>query len=103
MNFRRAPKPIPLDAEVQANIDRIVGLWEECRGRYGGDGDFLFGSFTIADAMFAPVVSRFHTYAVAVGAVAQAYMEAVMALPAWQEWTAAARAEPWLVAAYERD
>ena len=64
---------------------------------------FLFGAFGAADAMYAPVVSRFHTYAVEVGAVARAYMEAVMALPAWREWRAAALVEPWVLPEDEVD
>ena len=65
-------------------------MWTDCRARFGGGGPFLFGTFGAADAMYAPVVSRFHTYAVEVGAASRAYMAAVMALPAWQEWRAAA-------------
>jgi glutathione S-transferase len=55
----------------------------------------LFGHFTVADAMYVPVVSRFHTYAVDVGSVARAYIQAIMALPAWTEWRTAALEEPW--------
>ena len=60
-------------------------------------GPFLFGAFGAADAMYAPVVWRFHTYAVEVSAAARAYMRAVMALPAWSEWREAARREPWVL------
>lgn len=82
-----------MNASVQADIDRIVTIWQECRHSFGGKGDFLFGDFTIADAMFAPVVSRFVTYEVKLDEVAQAYMEAIWALPAMQEWLSAATAE----------
>lgn len=80
-----------------ADIARIQALWADCRARFGQGGPFLFGGFTIADAMFAPVVTRFETYGVAVDAVSRAYMDAVQALPAMQEWTAAAKAEPWVL------
>ncbi len=79
---------------VERDIDRIVALWRDCRGRYGAGGDMLFGGFGIADAMFAPVVSRFATYGVSLDPVARDYADAVSALPAVEEWVAAARAEP---------
>ena len=98
-----APREVTLTPEVAANVARIDAIWTDCRTRYGGDGAFLFGAFGAADAMYAPVVSRFHTYAVEVGAVAGAYMEAVMALPAWREWRAAALVEPWVLPEDEVD
>ncbi|HEY9647756.1 MAG TPA: glutathione S-transferase family protein [Chroococcidiopsis sp.] len=79
---------------VQANIDRITSLWRSCREQFGTGGDFLFGHFTIADAMYAPVVSRFVTYGVTLDPVSQAYADAIWALPAMQDWLAAAEAEP---------
>ena len=103
MNMRRPVMPRQLTPEAQANVRRIEAIWTDCRMRYGTDGAFLFGSFSAADAMYAPVVSRFHTYAVEVGAVARAYMDAVMALPAWGEWRAAALAEPWVLPEDEVD
>ncbi|MDX2217247.1 MAG: glutathione S-transferase family protein [Oculatellaceae cyanobacterium bins.114] len=78
---------------VQSNIERITQLWQETRQRFGAGGDFLFGQFTYADAMFAPVVSRFVTYGVSLDPVAQAYADAIWALPTMQEWLAAAEAE----------
>lgn len=79
---------------VQENIDRITALWCDTRQQFGANGDFLFGHFTYADAMFAPVVSRFITYDVALDPVSQAYTNEILALPAMQEWLAAAEAEP---------
>ncbi|MBW4659146.1 MAG: glutathione S-transferase family protein [Drouetiella hepatica Uher 2000/2452] len=79
--------------DVQADIDRILTLWFACRQEFGEGGDFLFGHWTIADAMFAPVVSRFVTYGVPLDAIAQAYAEATLGLPAMQEWLIAAAAE----------
>ena len=103
MNMRRPVMPRQLTPEAQANVRRIEAIWTDCRTRYGTDSAFLFGSFGAADAMYAPVVARFHTYAVEVGAVARAYMDAVMALPAWGEWRAAALMEPWVLPEDEVD
>lgn len=80
--------------EVLADIARIVAIWEGCRARFAAGGPFLFGQFSIADAMFAPVAWRFKTYAVDVPPASQAWIEAVIALPAMQDWRAGALAEP---------
>ena len=101
MNFWRPVKRLELSAEARANVARIDAIWSECRLRYGGP--FLFGAFGAADGMYAPVVSRFHTYAVDVGAPSRAYMDAVMALPAWREWKEAALSEPWVLPEDEPD
>jgi glutathione S-transferase len=103
MNMWRPVKKLELSAETAANAARIDAMWADCRARFGAGGPFLFGGFTAADAMYAPVVSRFHTYAVAVGAASAAYMDAVMALPAWREWHAAAVVEEWVLAEDEVD
>jgi glutathione S-transferase len=79
--------------EVQADIERITTIWRDCRREFSSGGDFLFGSFTIADAMFAPVVSRFVTYAVKLDRTVQDYVEALLALPAMQEWLISASDE----------
>ncbi|MFQ5994682.1 MAG: glutathione S-transferase family protein [Acidiferrobacterales bacterium] len=83
--------------DVLEDIDRIEQLWADCRMRFGEGGDFLFGSFTIADAMYAPVVSRFITYAVELDQSATAYRDTVWHYPAMQEWAAAAQAESWVL------
>jgi glutathione S-transferase len=75
------------------DVDRVVALWRECRSRYGGAGPFLFGGFTGADAMYAPVVTRFVTYAVKLDEVGSAYVRAVMAHPPMMEWIEAAAKE----------
>ena len=103
MNMWRPVMPRQLTPVATANVRRIETIWTDCRTRFGACGPFLFGSFGAADAMYAPVVSRFHTYAVPVGAVARAYTDAVMGLPAWQEWRAAALREPWVLAKDEVD
>jgi len=82
---------------VEADIRRIVEIWAECRRRFGAEGEFLFGRFTIADAMYAPVVSRFVTYAVELPETAAAYRDAVWAWPAFGEWVEAAEREPWVI------
>ena len=82
---------------VDKDIDRIVSIWRDCRAVYGAGGDFLFGGFTLADAAFAPVVTRFVTYDVGLDATAAAYRDAVLAWPALRDWTAAAREEPWTI------
>lgn len=87
--------------EIQGDIDRIAALWRDCRKRFGAGGDFLFGHCTIADAMYAPVVSRFRTFKVPLDAEAEAYAVAVTAWPAYQEWLAAARNEPMVVEQWE--
>jgi len=103
MNFWRPVKKRELSAEAGANVKRIDAMWTECRARYGRAGPFLFGRFCAADAMYAPVASRFATYGVEVGPASQAYMEALAALPAWQEWKASALREPWVLAEDEPD
>jgi glutathione S-transferase len=101
MNMWRPVKARALDAEATANVARIDEIFSESLTRSGGP--FLFGGFGAADAMFAPVVSRFHTYAVDVSAAARGYMNAVMALPAWREWRTAALREQWVLSHDEVD
>jgi glutathione S-transferase len=103
MNVARPVKFRALDGGAAKDVARIDEIWTGCRNIYGGGGPFLFGTFGAADAMFAPVVWRFHTYAVEVSRTALSYMRAVMALPAWQEWRDAARRETWVLADDEVD
>lgn len=103
MNVWRPAERRLLTPEAVANATRIDAMWSDCRARFGQGGPFLFGKFSAADAMYAPVVSRFQTYAVDVGPVARAYMDAVMALPAWREWYDAAMAETWIMQHNEPD
>ena len=103
MNIARPLKFRALDAGAAKDVARIDAIWGECRSKYGSGGPFLFGSFGAADAMFAPVVWRFHTYAVEVSSTALAYMRAMMALPPWNEWRDAARRETWVLAEDEVD
>lgn len=99
--FLRPVRKIELTPAAQADIARIEAAWAEARRRFGKGGPFLFGRFSAADAMFAPVVNRLHVYDVPVSAQTRAYLDAVMALPAWKAWVADAALEPWRVAKYE--
>lgn len=101
MNVRRVTAARKWPAEVQADIDRVFAIWQDCRGRFGDTGPFLFGRFSIADAMYAPVVWRFATYSVPLPAAAEAYTGAMHALPAMQAWREAAHAEGEPVAQYD--
>jgi glutathione S-transferase len=97
MNMRSSFPNRGVTPEAQADINRITAAWRDCRKRFGEGGAFLFGDLTIADAMYAPVVSRFRTYKIELDEEAQRYGEAVWALPALQEWLAAARNEPMII------
>jgi len=97
MNIRSSFPNRPITPEVQPDIDRITAIWHDCRTRFGAEGPYLFGQFTIADAMYAPVVSRFRTYKIEVDAEVSAYCDAIWASPALQEWLASARNEPWVI------
>ena len=96
MNVSRPVKLRALDDAAAADVARIDAIWRECRAQFGAGGPFLYGAFGAADAMYAPVVWRLHTYAVEVSAAARAYMDAVTALPTWAEWREGARREPWI-------
>jgi glutathione S-transferase len=103
MNIRRPVKPRALTDEAKEDVRRIDEMWTESRSRFGKSGQFLFGGFGAVDAMYAPIVSRFHSYAIEVSPTARGYMQAVMKLPAWADWDAAARQEPWVLAHCEVD
>ena len=99
MNMRRSPRSIAVSQAVDADVARIERIWEECLKRSGGP--FLYGEFTIADAMYAPVVSRFDSYCLSQHPASASYGAAMKSLPAWQEWETQARAEPWILPAEE--
>jgi glutathione S-transferase len=101
MNTRKSYPGRGMTPEVQDNIDRIQALWNDCRKKFGGGGPFLFGAFSNADAMYAPVVTRFKTYGVKLDPVSQAYCDAMQALPAMKEWYADAAKETWVIEKYE--
>ncbi len=93
MNLRRPRSLKALEGEAEADRQRVETVWRDCLGRSGGP--FLFGAFTIADAMYAPMVTRFDTYGGELPSDIRAYCDAVLALPAMREWVADASAEPW--------
>lgn len=101
MNIRRPVEHYPINAEARRDVDRVCRLWQGCRALADTAGPYLFGTFGIADAMFAPVVSRFVTYQVAVDDDASKYLAAVMSHAAMQSWCEAARAETEVVSADE--
>ena len=101
MNLHRPVGAIKLSADARADIARIQQIWIECRERYGKIGPFLFGAFGGADAMFAPVVHRFRTYAIDVAAEVRDYMNAMMSQPAFAEWTRAGLAETIVIEKFE--
>jgi glutathione S-transferase len=101
MNLHRPIGAIALSADARANVDRIQEIWSDCRERYGRQGPFLFGAFGAADAMFAPVVHRFRTYAIEVAPPVKAYMETMMALPAFAQWTEEGLAETLVIDRFE--
>jgi len=97
MNLRKALPGKGRGPGVAEDIERIGAIWCEARGRFGGDGPFLFGRYCAADAMYTPVASRFRTYGVALDAACQAYADAVLAWPAFLAWQSAALEEPWII------
>ena len=101
MNLHRPVGAIDLSANARGDIARIQQIWTECRARYGKSGPFLFGAFGGADAMFAPVVHRFLTYAIEVEPEVREYMDAMISLPAFAEWTRAGLAETLIIAKFE--
>jgi len=101
MNCRGFFPGLGRTVEVAADIERIQRIWTDCRERFGLSGPYLFGAFTVADAMYAPVVLRFKTYAVQLSPIAQEYANTVLALPALQEWIEAALAESEIIPAFE--
>ena len=101
MNVRREIPGRARTPDVAAEVARIEAIWNECRGRHGADGPFLFGAFSIADAMYAPVASRFRTYGVALAGAGTQYVAAIHALPAMREWIAGAHAEAEVNPQYE--
>jgi glutathione S-transferase len=95
MNMRRTPAPVDLSDGVGKDVARIETIWKTALARSGGP--FLFGAFSAADAMYAPVVNRFEAYCLTTDETVLAYMARMKAHPAWQTWEVAARAEPWIV------
>lgn len=101
LNFAKRFAPRDRGDEVRANVARIEEMWRDARRRFGAAGPFLFGAFSAADAMYAPIASRFDTYQIEVSPETRAYMTTILAHPAVIEWRSAALREPWHIAVYE--
>ncbi len=93
MNVRARDRQVPRKADLVADIERIDDLWSACRAEYGCGGRWLFGDFSIADAMFAPVLFRFQTYGADLGAQSRAYLDYALADPDVRDWQQAAFVE----------
>ena len=101
MNVRKSYSPRELSDGVKDDTNRILQLWAQARARFGGTGNFLFGDYCAADIMYAPVVTRFITYAVPVPPFAALYMKAVLSHPHVHDWIDQAQDEPWVIEEYE--
>ncbi|SMF61242.1 glutathione S-transferase family protein [Allosphingosinicella indica] len=101
MNVRKTFPPRDLSDEVKQEILRIFELWAQARARHGAGGPYLFGSFSAADIMFAPVATRFVTYSVPLPRFAAAYVDTILSHPWMREWIQAAQDEPWVIEQYE--
>jgi glutathione S-transferase len=93
MNVRAMDRRVPQTAELLADVARIDAIWSGCRREYGADGNWLFGEFSIADAMFAPVLLRFQTYGATLSPVSQAYLKHALQDPDLRDWQDAASRE----------
>lgn len=101
MNARAEGRRTAVNPERQAEIARIEDLWHECRARFGAAGPWLFGEYSVADAMYAPVVLRLRTYGARLRDESAAYATTVLADPHMQEWLRGAAAESWIIEASE--
>ncbi len=93
MNIRATDRKVPTSPSLEADIARITDIWNQCRSAHDMSGPWLFGHFTIADAMYAPVATRLRTYGVAPDPVSKAYIDTLFADPAFKEWRAEAEGE----------
>ena len=93
MNCRKRVRGFVVNADARRDIERVLALWRDCRARFGANGAFLFGEFSIADAMYAPIALRFQTYDVALDGAVRAYADALLAMPEMVEWQRDAAAE----------
>lgn len=101
-NFRRAVRHRELTPEVKADVERLEAAWLSARKKWGRGGPFLYGKFCAADAMFAPIANRIHVYDIPVSRASRDYVDALLALPAYQAWLKDAAKEKWRVEAFEK-
>jgi glutathione S-transferase len=97
MNARARNRSVPMTPGVKADVDRVEAIWSDCRRRFGASGPWLFGEYSAADAMYAPVVLRFNTYGTGLSEETREYMATVLEDPPMQEWLSAAEKEPWKI------
>jgi glutathione S-transferase len=97
MNLGKKFPPRERGEAVAGDVARFARIVHDARERFGAGGPFLFGEFSAADAMYAPLATRLETYSIAVDATTRSYVDAVLALPAFQQWRAAALGEPWVL------
>ena len=102
MNIRRNRAIETISGDLAKEIERVCQIWKTCRQFYAGAGDFLFGRFSIADVMYAPVVLRFKSYLIEVGDIEFEYMQSMLSLTSLQEWIDAALAEEEVIDLYEQ-
>jgi glutathione S-transferase len=95
MNARARNRRTAVTAALEADIERIDEIWNDCRARFGAGGPWLFGEYSIADAMYAPVALRFNTYGASISQAARWYIASVLEDALMQEWLAAAKQETW--------
>jgi glutathione S-transferase len=103
MNLRKVYKNVTISDECRNDALRILQLWAEARARFGSEGPYLFGTFSGADIMFAPIVTRFVTYGFTLPGFASAYAEAMLAHPWMQAWYEAAASEEWVIEKFETE
>lgn len=101
MNCRQNKQLESIPPELYAEIERLQGIWTDCREKYGNDGCFLFGEFSIADAMYAPVVVRFNNYGIRVSETERLYMDSILALDTMKQWMLAAENEKEVIEGYD--
>jgi glutathione S-transferase len=101
MNCRRSFPGKGLNNESSTDIQRVISIWRECREKYGEGGSLLFGKFTVADAMYAPVAQRFRTYDVHLDEISDAYVSAILSLPEMKEWISSATTEEEVLEEFE--
>jgi glutathione S-transferase len=97
MNMRRVIEGFTPSKNCQIEIDRVKDIWIKCRAEFGAEGGFLFGHFTIADAMYAPIISRFTSYQIPMEGTVKDYAQTVLNLPMMKEWAAEAQLEEWVI------
>lgn len=102
MNIRRSRASDTITEDLGKEIGRVCEIWKTCRQFHAQAGDFLFGSFSIADVMYAPVVLRFKSYLIEVGEIEADYMQSMLSLASLQEWIEDAMAEEEVIDLYEQ-